>query len=201
MVSSRARRATAIVLLAITAIAAEAPGPTEPVDPKQSARPIEAEGSTDSVTTEERRPRPLASWLDNPRSLTTRGLTQIGRSPEVAYRSFQRALELAPDDPLLQFNAGTAALLAGDPRHIRLLEAAASTAPPQLAARAEYNLGNAHLQAGNSSAAVEAYKRALRGHHSFEDAKVNLEIALAQLSQQTASPESPQQVPDPSTLR
>ena len=66
-------------------------------------------------------------------------------------------------------------------------------ADPDLAARAWYNLGNAFFDAQNFSAAVEAYKDALRFTPEDIDAKHNLELALLMVEQQDEEQKQQQQ--------
>jgi Ca-activated chloride channel family protein len=49
-----------------------------------------------------------------------------------------------------------------------------------VATTAAYNLGNARLESGDAAGAVEAYKRALRLTPGHQNAKHNLELALAE---------------------
>ncbi|HXO22826.1 MAG TPA: hypothetical protein VOA87_23155, partial [Thermoanaerobaculia bacterium] len=103
------------------------------------------------------------------------------------------ALRLAPDDPHVQFNDGTAHLGGGDPHGAlplltRAAEAAgrsaargsAEPAERSFAAAASYNLGNARMAGGDAAGAVEAYEQALRADTGDADAKWNLELALKQ---------------------
>ena len=128
-------------------------------------------------------------WLYNPRERTERVLE--ARSEKDAAAAAQAAdladtaHRLAPDDPRTGFNAGTAHLEAGHSRDARdaakLLEPAAKALDkqaPELAPAAWYNLGGAQLGAGDSAAAVEAYRQALLRNPADADAKWNLELAL-----------------------
>jgi Ca-activated chloride channel family protein len=65
-----------------------------------------------------------------------------------------------------------------------LTKQALKTAESALAAQAWYNLGNAYLDGELWSAAIEAYKEALRLDPDDADAKHNLELALERLKQQ-----------------
>lgn len=119
-------------------------------------------------------------WLTNPRASMDRAIDsyQVGK-PKEGVGPADTALRLAPDDPLVQFDAGTVHLGAGDERQAaKLLEQAAQGAPPDLAATAFYNLGNARAAAKDTAGAIEAYKQALRMKPGNADAKHNLELAL-----------------------
>ncbi|HEX3552039.1 MAG TPA: VWA domain-containing protein [Thermoanaerobaculia bacterium] len=119
-------------------------------------------------------------WLYNPRERVERSLAaqQQGR-PREAVPPANTALRLAPDDPLVQYDAGTARLGAGRGRQaVGPLENAAKGADRELAPAAHYNLGNARLAAGDAAGAAEAFKQALRLRPDDQDAKYNLELAL-----------------------
>ncbi|HSK74889.1 MAG TPA: VWA domain-containing protein [Thermoanaerobaculia bacterium] len=127
-------------------------------------------------------------WLYNPRERTERAIDawEAG-TPEEAVAPAETALRLAPGDPRVQYNAGTANLAAGSGRErkaTKLLEVAAREAGPELAPKAFYNLGNARLATKDASGAVEAYKQALRLNPGDADAKWNLELALKEQQKQ-----------------
>ncbi len=135
-------------------------------------------------------------WLHNPRERTAAGLQRLeGGDPVSAAPAFESAERLAPDDPRVGFNAGTARLLAGHGDAVAPLERAAREAPPDLAATAEYNLGNAHLAAGDPAKAVDAYEQALRMDPGDAAAKFNLEVALRRLEAQRAKAKKPEEAP------
>lgn len=146
-------------------------------DPPASGAPplVKSDAKSDS----------LASWRYNPRARTMLGIERLaeGRT-EAALAAFDQALALAPDDALLQFNAGTASLLGNGEPAIDLLGAASEAAPPELGADAFYNLGNAHLAARDPAAAIEAFEQSLRLDPGKLDAKHNLELAQRLLEQQ-----------------
>ncbi len=125
-------------------------------------------------------PVAVQRWLYNPRERTERSIAAYeAANPERAWRHADTALRLAPQDPRVQLNAGTAALADGHERRaVELLEKAVAKVPPALAPTARYNLGNARLAQRDFAAAVEAYKQALRLAPDHQDAKHNLEIAL-----------------------
>lgn len=134
-------------------------------------------------------------WLYNPRERTERsiGSWEAGK-PEEAVGPAETALRLAPEDPRVQYNAGTANLAAGRERKAaKLLEEAAREAGPELATAAHYNLGNARLATQDASGAVEAYKRALRLDPGNADAKWNLELALKEQEKQKMGGQSKRQ--------
>src|SRR6185295_17088401 len=131
-------------------------------------------------------PEWVERWMYNPRERVERSLeAQKQGKPREAVESADTALRLAPDDPLVQYDAGTARLGAGRGRQaVQPLEKAAKSAPRELAPAANYNLGNARLAAGDAAGAVEAYKQTLRLQPNHQDAKHNLELALREEQKQ-----------------
>jgi tetratricopeptide (TPR) repeat protein len=134
-------------------------------------------------------------WLWNPRERTGQAIAGWNaKDPDAAAENAATALRLAPDDPRVQYNSGTAELGARHLRRsIRLLEKAARDAPPDLAPAASYNLGNARLGAGDAAGAVEAYKKALRLAPADANAKHNLEIALRERDKEQMRMKSPRE--------
>ena len=131
----------------------------------------------------------------NSRERTARAIEAVGKGkPRDAVGPADTALRLAPKDPLVRYNDGTAHLQAGDPHGaVPLLDKAALEADRPLAPFASYNLGNARLAAGDAAGAVEAYKRALRLSPHDADAKVNLEIALREREKERMRAKSPRE--------
>jgi Ca-activated chloride channel homolog len=125
-------------------------------------------------------------WLYNSRERVERSIdAQAQGKSRQAVGSADTALRLAPDDPLVQYDAGTAHLAAGDGRRaVSSLEQAAEGAGADLSTAAHYNLGNARLAAGDAAGAVEAYKTVLRAEPGNLNAKFNLELALRKEQQQ-----------------
>ena len=125
-------------------------------------------------------------WLYNPRERTERSIEANAKGkPREAVGPADTALRLAPDDPLVQYDAGTAHLGAGnDRRAVSLLEKAAKGADAGLFSPTHYNLGNARLAAGDAAGAVEAYKQVLRREPGNQNAKFNLELALREEQKQ-----------------
>ncbi len=125
-------------------------------------------------------------WLYNPRERTERSIEAHAQGkPKEAVGPADTALRLAPEDPLVQYNAGTARLGAGQERRaVPLLEKAAQGADANFSSTAHYNLGNARLGAGDAAGAVEAYKRVLRAEPGNQNAKFNLELALREEQKQ-----------------
>jgi len=119
-------------------------------------------------------------WLYNPRERTERSIQEYQRGKaRAAVDPADTAARLAPNDPEVQYDAGTVHLGAGDSRKaVSLLEKAAKGAERGLSPAAHYNLGNARLAAGDADGAVEAFKEALREQPQSQDAKHNLELAL-----------------------
>jgi Ca-activated chloride channel family protein len=125
-------------------------------------------------------------WMYNPRERVERSIAAEKRNqPREAEDLAETALRLAPGDPLVQFDAGTARLGAGDGRRaVQPLEKAAKAAGPELAPAASYNLGNARFAAGDAAGAAEAFKQSLRLEPNNPDAKYNLELALREEQKQ-----------------
>jgi Ca-activated chloride channel family protein len=125
-------------------------------------------------------------WMYNPRERVERSLeAQKKGKPREAVGPADTALRLAPEDPLVQYDAGTARLGAGHGRQaVTPLEKAAKAAGRELAPAAHYNLGGARLAAGDAAGAAEAFKQALRLQPDNQDAKYNLELALREEQKQ-----------------
>lgn len=136
-------------------------------------------------------PEWLERWLYNPRERTLHAQA-AGRRGDLgeAAAALETALRLAPDDPVAQYNAGTARLLTGGDA-APLLESAAALGEGTVVPRAFYNLGNARMQAEDLSGAVEAYRDALRRAPAEADAKFNLELAQRLLEEQQRQPSPP----------
>ncbi len=148
---------------------------------------------------------PEPTWLDrlrfNARERTARGLEALeNEQPLEALRPFRTAGRLQATDPLAQFNAGTAELLVPEEQadaasSLAPLSFAAENSSDELAPTAHYNLGNAHLAAGDPGAAIEAYKASLRAAPDNPEAKFNLEVALRRLQQQQQQQQQPDDQP------
>ncbi len=121
--------------------------------------------------------------LFNPTERTTRGIENFGQDTGDAAEPLETALRLENNNPVAQYNAGTARL-AGEGDALSLLEAAAEQGAGELVPAARYNLGNARLNSGDFPGAIEAFKEALRNNPGLEDAKFNLELAQRLLEQQ-----------------
>ncbi len=122
--------------------------------------------------------------------------------PAEAEKLYQKALGELPSNPGVLYDLGAAhyaaaqAMPAG-PERQKLLETAAQElrlagdAPDTgLRASAHYNLGNTLYAGQKYKDAIEEYKKALRLEPAREDARHNLELALAKLP-----PPNPQQPP------
>jgi Ca-activated chloride channel family protein len=128
----------------------------------------------------------IERWMYNPRERTERSIEAYGgKQPGEAVGPAETALRLAPGDPTVQYDAGTAHLAAGhDRKAVKLLEKAAKGAGPELSTAAHYNLGNARLAAGDAAGAAEAFRQTLRQAPGNPDAKYNLELALREEQKQ-----------------
>lgn len=154
----------------------------------------------------------LPLWAErllwNPRERTERALAELNRPAGVpdgndekarkaaagkALPAAETALRLAPDDPTVQYDAGTVQLLAGKNRAaLQTLERAARTAPRSLAADAQFNLGTARLAANDAAGAVAALEQALRLDPAHAAAKHNLELALIEREKERLRTKEPQ---------
>lgn len=133
-------------------------------------------------------------WLYNPRERTARSLEayEAGDAKKASSLA-DTAVRLTGENPLPRFNAGTTHLAAGDSRPaIELLEQAAQSPDPGIAAPAAYNLGNARLAAKDAAGAVEAYKQALRLAPGHQNAKHNLELALKEREKEQLRTKKPE---------
>jgi tetratricopeptide (TPR) repeat protein len=140
-------------------------------------------------------PRPQPSpWVHNARARTESGIkAQQEGEAAVAGEALGTALGLAPADPLVQFNAGTASLMGAGAEAVPLLQAAAESASPALQPTAYYNLGNAFLAGQDAEGAIGSYKQSLRLDPTNLDAKHNLELAQKLLEQQQQQQEQEQE--------
>ena len=167
-----------------------------PADP-----PTEAPTGTTTPTGQDAAPQPpppFERWRYNPRERTRHGLERLDAGDAMgAAESFGTAGRLAEDDPVAQFNAGTAGLLAGVEDAAEHLALAAEAAGPELAPSAHFNLGNARLAAGDAGGAIEAYKSSLRLDPANRDVKHNLELALQAQQQQQQEQQQQEQQDEP----
>ncbi|HEX9734975.1 MAG TPA: tetratricopeptide repeat protein [Thermoanaerobaculia bacterium] len=142
-------------------------------------------------------PEWLERWLYNPRERTLLAAA-AGRRGDVegSAAALETALRLAPEDPTVQYNAGTARLATGGDA-ASLLESAARLGHGAVVPRAYYNLGNARMQGEDLQGAVEAYRDALRRDGGDADAKFNLELAQRLLEEQQRQPPPPPEEQEP----
>jgi Ca-activated chloride channel family protein len=146
-------------------------------------------------------PTAVERWLYNPRERTERAMAESKQGKDGRKRAVEdadTALRLAPDDPLVQYDGGTARLAGDDAKSAaplldRAAQALARRGDVGRAAAAHYNLGNARLSAGDAAAAVEAFKQALREAPGDRDAKWNLELALRERAREQARARSPRE--------
>jgi tetratricopeptide (TPR) repeat protein len=146
-------------------------------------------------------PAAVERWLYNPRERTAHAMAstkqgQAGRRQAVD--DADTALRLAPNDPLVQYDGGTAHLADDDaagaaPLLEKAGQALARRGDLAPAARAHFNLGNARLSSHDAAAAVEAYKQALREAPADADAKWNLELALQERAKEQARAKAPRE--------
>ena len=120
------------------------------------------------------------SWKDTPSQQTEQAsrLYDENRLDE-ALVSITSAQVGMPDSLELQYNMGNILYRQGSFEDARTgYRVASQDAPPELAQRATYNMGNAAFKAGEVDAAIEAYTNALLIDASDDEARFNLEIAL-----------------------
>lgn len=135
-------------------------------------------------------PRSVERWLHNAGERTRTAIRDVerGRVGDAA-SALESASRLEPGDPLVQYNTGTGRLMNGKGDAEQPLESAARSleGQPDLAADAWYNLGTARLQKHDPAGAVQALRQALRHDSHDQNAKFNLELALARLEKQRQS--------------
>ena len=135
----------------------------------------------------------LLAWPQVARAATTEA-ERAFRDRQYARAAALFRQEMADGDRSIQtvYNLGTALLEADSlPQAIEALERAARAREPEIAFRALFNLGLAHLRMGlareredeqqaaaSFDAAMDTYKRALRMRSRHMDAKWNYELAL-----------------------
>jgi tetratricopeptide (TPR) repeat protein len=100
-----------------------------------------------------------------------------------AVEYYSRALEKAPADKRLNFNIGNAYYRQEDYGKAEefFSQAAAS---PKVAARAHYNRGNSFFKNGDMAGAIAGYRKAITLNPDDENAKFNLQLALAKALEQ-----------------
>jgi Ca-activated chloride channel family protein len=104
---------------------------------------------------------------------------------EAAAEHYLRALADEPERPEIQYNLGNALYAVRRYADAQAAYGVAGTrADSALAEPLSYNLGNAFFREEKYAEAAAAYKQALRSNPADEDARWNLEIALAKLKQQ-----------------
>jgi tetratricopeptide (TPR) repeat protein len=132
-------------------------------------------------------PKGVERWLHNAGERTRAAIQDVesGRVDDAA-AALETASRLKSDDPLVQYNTGTGRLMSGQGDAEPPLELATQglQEQPARAADAWYNLGTARLQKHNAAGATQALKEALRRDPHDQNAKFNLEIALARLQEE-----------------
>lgn len=104
---------------------------------------------------------------------------------EEALQLYRQAQVEAPEEKSLNYNAGSALFKTGDYAGAAAeFDAATAGGDEGLKARAFYNLGNAHFQQQQYQQAVDAYRQALEHDWQDQEAKANLELALAKQQEQ-----------------
>jgi Ca-activated chloride channel family protein len=105
---------------------------------------------------------------------------------ENALEAYERASQELPDSPEPPYNSGNTQYRQENFEEARSqYEQALVLSDPELAQRSVFNIGNALYSATQFEEAIESYREALRLDPDDVDAKHNLELALAQLEQQS----------------
>lgn len=117
--------------------------------------------------------------------------------PQAAIALYRAALIADPHQAPIYFNLAQAYEAQGDwARALAAYEQAILRGQPRERAAAYYNVGNLHLRHQQLILAVEAYQQALRADPTLEEARYNLELALALIGQPTPTPIEMQTNPD-----
>lgn len=125
-----------------------------------------------------------ASW----KSTAREGVDQFKKGNfESAGQSFDQAVRLNPENPLLHFNKGCAAYKLGDwEGALNSFNQSKQTQSKDtaLGAKSWYNLGNTFYNQGKTQEAIEAYKKSLLLNPKDDEARHNLAVALRQTNPQ-----------------
>jgi len=114
-----------------------------------------------------------------------------------AQRAYQSAQVIEPENALLYFNASAAiATAVGLEAAAENLQFAIERGDDQLVADAQYNLGVLYFQAAEYEQAIMSFREALRRDPSNENARFNLELAMAQINKPTPTAQEMQTEPD-----
>lgn len=101
---------------------------------------------------------------------------------ENALKSYREAEIERPQDPLIEYNIGTALYgQTGFEDAVKRFTKALETQDEKLQADAYYNLGNSFFRAERYAEAITAYKHALELNSDDAEAKYNLELARKRL--------------------
>lgn len=113
---------------------------------------------------------------------------------EEALERFEAAQERRGERPEIHFNRGLALQASGDTEAAReAYERGTESDDDQVRASSHYQLGNLAFDGEQWDAAIEAYKACLRAIPGHENAKWNLELALARKQQQEEEQEKEEQ--------
>ena len=98
---------------------------------------------------------------------------------------YEQAEQEIEQEPKIHFNRGAALFKLGRPKEAREAYLRASgLEDPQMKKQNYYNIGNTFLAEGAFHDAIPYYRRALEIDPGFDDARYNLELALAAIKQQ-----------------
>jgi tetratricopeptide (TPR) repeat protein len=123
----------------------------------------------------------LAACTGHPAELNNSANQHLreGRHEDAIYL-YSAAVVAAPDEARLYLNTAAAYEMAGDTAQAAAaLQQAALRGDAPTRAVALYNLGNLYFNSGSMEQAIDAYRQALLADNTLEDARHNLEIALA----------------------
>jgi len=102
-----------------------------------------------------------------------------------ALERYERAEQEVEQEPRVHFNRGAALFKLGRPKEAREAYLRASGLDdPGMKKQNYYNIGNTFLAEGAFQDAIPYYRRALEIDPGFDDARYNLELALAAIKQQ-----------------
>lgn len=118
--------------------------------------------------------------------LNDKGVLAYGQQDfDKAREYLEKAADIKPDNPIVNFNLGNAYHQQGEyDKADQAYISAAQNPDSNLSAMAYYNIGNTQFRKGDYEKAIESYKRSLALNPDDLDAKYNLEVARKMLEEQ-----------------